>query len=317
MLKGISSVLVVLFHCPIKGVIGDGIIYALRFPIPIFLMSTGYFMYGNTNYLDKVKVFFKYLIFGEIVACFSLILKSLIDSSVDNIFTVLISNINLKTLFFGSLFNGTLWYLYAMVWTYIFMYILSRYKYGFKIGYCLIIILLFAHIVGRVYVTKYYDINDLVYIFRSAILYAVPFVLIGRFIAEKQEKLTQYLNFRNIGGLFCLGIAMMLFEYFRWHQFMDLQVRTVFISLSLFLFTLYKPNFELFGIFKYIGKNLLLYIYIFHIPVYSVVQSIIKNAKIENSNFVPLIVIALTISISYIFVNFSHGIATLRDNLEK
>lgn len=37
MLKGISCIIVVLLHCPLPGKIGEGIIYALRFPVPIFL----------------------------------------------------------------------------------------------------------------------------------------------------------------------------------------------------------------------------------------------------------------------------------------
>ena len=36
MVKGVASIIVILFHCPIEGILGEGIIYALRFPIPIF-----------------------------------------------------------------------------------------------------------------------------------------------------------------------------------------------------------------------------------------------------------------------------------------
>lgn len=43
MLKVISCLTVILFHCPIQGLVGDAIIYALIFPIPIFLMISGYY----------------------------------------------------------------------------------------------------------------------------------------------------------------------------------------------------------------------------------------------------------------------------------
>ena len=308
MLKGISCIIVILFHCPIKGIIGDGIIYALRFPIPIFFMSTGYFMYRGTNYCRKIKTFLKHLIFAESVACISLIIKSVIDSSFDDLFSRMSSSLNLKTIFFGSVFNGTLWYLYAMIWTYIILYILSRCKYGFTMGYCSIPLLLFIHIAGRVYVTNHYDINEWVFLFRSAILFALPFVLIGRLIAEKQDKLSKFLNYYSIGGIFCVGILLMVFEYFKWQRFMDLQVSTIFISISLFLFALYKPDFKLLGIFKYIGKSLLLYVYIFHIPVYTIVKLVFESAKVENHNLTTLTVVVVTIGISYIWVKITNMI---------
>lgn len=301
MLKGISCIIVILFHCPIKGILGDGIIYALRFPIPIFFMSTGYFIYRNSDYLSKVTIFFKYLVFGEIIAFISLILKALIDGSLYSFLNTLNLNISLKTLFFGYVFNGTLWYLYAMIWTFMLLLIISRYRYGFRVGYCMIIPLLFLHIVGRVYITNNYDINELVFIFRSSLLFAFPFILIGRLIAEVQDEFKKYLNYFSIGGIFCFGIALMFFEYFRWHRFMDLQVSTIFISISLFLFTLYRPDVKFLGFFKYIGKNLLLYVYIFHIPVYNIVQALYRRVKIENNNFVPLIVVVFTLIFSFIW----------------
>ena len=47
-LKCISCILVVLFHYPLPGVVGEIVIYAFRFPVPIFCMITGYFAYKKT-----------------------------------------------------------------------------------------------------------------------------------------------------------------------------------------------------------------------------------------------------------------------------
>lgn len=271
-------------------------------------MSTGYYMYGKSNYLSKVKQYLKYLIFGEIVACSSLIIKALLLSSVDSLLNTLSSNINIKTIFFKSLFNGTLWYLYAMIWTYIFLFAISKWRYGFKVCYYLIPVLLLIHIAGRVYVTKYYDINELVYLFRSALLFAVPFVLIGRLIAQMEIILKKYLNYVSIGIVFCIGMALMIYEYFKWQQFMDLQVSTIFISVAMFLFALYRPDFQMFGVFKYIGKNLLIYIYLFHIPVINVLYPFFVKMHMENSNWATLMVVMCTVAISYVWNNLSRMI---------
>ena len=37
LLKGIACLIVVLLHCPFPGIVGDAIIYGIRFSVPIFL----------------------------------------------------------------------------------------------------------------------------------------------------------------------------------------------------------------------------------------------------------------------------------------
>lgn len=302
MLKGISCILVILFHCPIEGIVGDAIIYALRFPIPIFFLSTGYFLREKSNYIDKIRTFGGYLVFAETIAFISLLIKSVFTSSLKPIVSALQAAFSFKTLFLGSIFNGTLWYLYAIIWTYFILYILSKLRHGFEIGYASIAVLLFIHIAGRVYVTEHYDINEWVFLFRSSVLFAVPFVLMGRYIAEKEALIQKHLNWCIIGGIFCFGILLMVVEYILWHRFMDLQVSTIFISVALFLFALYKPDFQLFGFFKYIGKNLLLYVYVFHIPVITIAKLFLNRFGCESQNFTALTAVVCTLGLSYVWV---------------
>ena len=61
-------------------------------------------------------------------------------------------------------------------------------------------------------------------------------------------------------------------------------------------------------LFKYIGKNLLLYVYIFHIPVYTIVKLVFESAKVENQYLTASIVVVLTIGISYIWVKMTNMI---------
>lgn len=317
MLKGISCILVILFHCPIKGILGDGIIYALRFPIPIFFLSTGYYLYGKSNYTEKIKTYLRYLVFAEAVALISLLIKSLFTSSFDSIVSALSAALSLKTLFFGSVFNDTLWYLYAMIWTYLILFLLSKLRHGFAIGYASIAVLLSIHIAGRVFIMERYDINEWVFLFRSSLLFAVPFVLMGRYIAEKETQIRKYLNWYTIGGLFCFGMLLMVGEYLLWPRFMDLQVSTVFISIALFLFALYQPDFQMFGIFAYIGKNLLLYVYIFHVPVITILRTILARLGYENQNLTWLLVIVCTLVLSYSWVKLRTKLLSKRRKEQK
>ena len=104
MLKGIACIVVILFHCPISGIVGDAIIYAVRFPIPVFLMISGYYGFRKKNYLKYAKKTLLLIITGEVISaivmevCFKLGLLKI------NPFQIL-ANINwIKTIFFGSIF---------------------------------------------------------------------------------------------------------------------------------------------------------------------------------------------------------------------
>ena len=102
-------------------------------------------MYGKVNYIGKVRTFLRYLVFAEGISLISLLIKAAVTSNFAPILSVLRTNLTLKTLFFGSVFNGTLWYLYAMIWTYVILFILSKFRYGFTIGYASIAFLLLFH----------------------------------------------------------------------------------------------------------------------------------------------------------------------------
>lgn len=68
MLKGIACIVVILFHCPISGIVGDAIIYAVRFPIPVFLMISGYYGFRKKNYLKYAKKTLLLIITGEVIS---------------------------------------------------------------------------------------------------------------------------------------------------------------------------------------------------------------------------------------------------------
>lgn len=56
-MKGISCLTVVLLHCRIPGIIGDSIIYAMRFPVSIFFMISSYFCYyKDTEWIKKAQL---------------------------------------------------------------------------------------------------------------------------------------------------------------------------------------------------------------------------------------------------------------------
>ncbi len=180
---------------------------------------------------------------------------------------------------FGAVFNDSLWYLYAMVWTWICIYFLKAYH-AMKKAYLLIPILLTVHIAGRLVVQQYGDINEWIMCFRSWILYGLPFVLFGHYIAENGK--SQGVTNRTCALLLVAGGAVMIGEYILWRSYMDIWFSTLLISLALFLFALVNPDLAVVPLLAKIGKQYSKILYVSHIPV-----SIVIEALSGEGNLIP------------------------------
>lgn len=294
MLKGIACIIVILFHCPIPGIVGDMIIYAVRFPIPIFLMISGYYGFKKKNYLKYAKKTFLLILTGESISAVIMGICFLTGLSQTSPVQILINTNWIKTIFFGSIFNSTLWYLYAAFWGWILLYLLEKLSYGLKMLKWSIIPLLFVHVVGRMLVTKYGDITQQVFWFRSTILFVIPFFMIGMLIAEHKEKIIRKSCRILPIILIAVGMCLIIVEYIVWHQYMDLQVSTIFISVGLFVFAVRNPDFMSNDLLVYLGR-ISQYIYLLHIPVIMILKPLWEKLAVDFMYILPWLVIATTI----------------------
>lgn len=309
-LKGISCIIVILFHCPLAGIAGDVIIYSMRFPIPVFLMISGYYSFRKNNYLRYAKKTFHLLVIGEVISAIVIEICFWTGLSKINAFQIVINTNWIKTILFGSLFNSTLWYLYATFWGWILFYLLSKTLYGFRVLKWSIIPLLTMHILGRMIITKYGDIEHQVFWFRSTILFVLPFFMIGRLIAEYKEKIKNCSDMISI-ILIVAGTMLIVVEYLIWHQYMDLQVSTVFVSIGLFTFAIKNPDFAQNNILTYIG-HISQDIYLLHIPVITFLKPIWRKILPGKLKIFPYIVIAVTIIIASAYVNVKKHVMKIK-----
>ena len=272
-LKGISCLTVVLLHCRIPGVIGDGVIYAMRFPVPIFFMISGYFCYyKDTEWIRKAQLkVLKLLLWAEAIG--GAVSFVFIDKSVtEQIRELFLWKHPLRTLFCGTLFNGTLWYLYAMLWTWLILYLVKK-SGVIKWSYALIPVLLLVHIVGRLYIQKTGDIEVWDSLFSSAPLFGVPFVLLGHFFAEKTDWIKGHISNLKCALLLLLGGIVMVAELILWNCYMDLWFSTVLIAAAMFLFAVVNPDIGILPLIAKIGKKYSMIVYITHIPISRILDS--------------------------------------------
>lgn len=278
-LKGVSCLTVVLLHCPLPGTVGDSIIYAFRFPVPIFFMISGYFCYfRELNWIRHAQLkILKLLLYSEgICGIVSFLFGK--EGMVEQLKEVSLWEHPLRTLFCGTLFNGTLWYLYAMLWTWCFMYLVKSLSF-IRQSYFLIPVLLVIHILGRLYLQEYsgLDINVWIYLFRSPLLYGIPFVLAGHLVAEKEEWIKNHYSFlKNVLLLLCGGIVMVM-EFIIWRCFMDIWLSTIFITTALFFFAVKHPEMRIIPAIAEIGKKYSMVIYVGHIPLSRIMGRCLKQ----------------------------------------
>ncbi len=91
----------------------------------------------------------------------------------------------IEKVFLGTFFCGPMWFLYAQIWAYILLIIWIK-KFRLENLYIPAIILLAFHIISRT-IVRMMDVSwySAEY-FRSAILYALPFMVLGTAIADKK-----------------------------------------------------------------------------------------------------------------------------------
>lgn len=186
----------------------------------------------------------------------------------------------IRTVLFGTCFNGTLWYLYAAFWTYIIFLIFRKVHFSEKLWayHILPLILLFTQVFGRYYVQNRADLDIYTYIhvFRSAPLLGLPLTMIGAILARQEKVIRKNLSFFvNICIIFT-GHLIIVAEYFISGQYLDFHLSTLVISIGLFLlaFTYEKTRCPLKEPLSYIGRDLSMWIYLVQNFVISVLNEV-------------------------------------------
>lgn len=284
-LKGISCIIVIFLHCPFYGILGELVIYAFRFSVPLFFMITGYYTYSKDDLWIREKAFslLKLTVMTElfyfvwfVVDCCFIRQKRLIAELV----SLAAFKHPVRTILFGYFFNETLWYLYAAFWTYLILLLFRKIHFSenSRLYRILPVILLCIHVLGRYYVqnNSYLDIKEYVYLFRSSLLFGLPLTMIGSIFAQQEDKIK---NALSLAANFCIVIAgffMIIAEYFASAQYMDFHFSTLVISIGLFLlaFTYEKSCCPGSNLLCYVGRDLSMWIYLIHYFVISIFNMI-------------------------------------------
>jgi peptidoglycan/LPS O-acetylase OafA/YrhL len=310
-LKGLACIGVVFMHCSFPGILGKIISYCFKFNVPIFFMISGFFLYSldNNQIINRIKkqiskiakmMLFCFVFYG----LFDFIVKCYIDNSILKekwiIDTFNISELPRKLLF-GTFFNGTLWYLYALIWSYILLLLFFNYSKYSKLLFSVPIIFI-IHIVTRIYV-KYHNFDwYFANYWRSCFLYGIPFILLGFIIANNKNSLVK-INNKILCIVAVLGLLLQFVEYYLFKQSLDFYFGSIFYSISLFILAIKYPLLKYNDTINYIGEKLSMYIYIIHFSII-IFLSHIYSISGFSPYLRPILAVLISILIAQIYIYF-------------
>ena len=275
-LKGVACITVILLHCSFPGFLGRFIGYFMRFPVPVFFMISGYFASNRSKqwYRDKAKYIF--ILISELLMGTVILTDDWLTSGVISIAEWIMQfefiHHPIRTIFLGTIFNGTLWYLYAVLWVWV---IFSAWGYDNrkKAAYFLIPLLLTIEVYGRLFWQSVYDINEVIYIFRSFILQGIPFIMIGGILKEHEDKICGIKKASlKFMAIIIIGFLMAFTEYVIYKTYLDVYLSTIMISIGLMCLAVVKREMYLSKIIHHIGKDLSTIIYCIHLPVIYIID---------------------------------------------
>ena len=201
-------------------------------------------------------------------------------------------------IFNENFFWGHLWFINALLYCYLWQFLIKKFNIeNYKYESYLVIILLIVYQLMNAFVINENLSN--IYLIRNFIFVGIPFFDIGKLINHfKFEKYVKvkYSTFLVIFIIFTLEILTYVNE---------LYICSIILSIYLFLFCLKEPNVEQKQL-EYIGDKLNLYIYVLHPAIKYVIIYVYKGLNLSSNILMylqPIIVLIITIMISYLYYN--------------
>lgn len=252
-IKGCACFSVLYMHTNSGGLVGTLITCLSRYAVLIFFMISGYYCFNhssdiiNKKYKNKILHIIKICLFSTIVYFIwsSCILYVLEGKSI-NIYLFIKNLVNIKSLvnfvFFNQVpFGGTLWFLFALLYCYIIMWVIDKLK-CYRIVYILSMLLIIIHIVSRG-VIQYYGLIDesrnIVY-YRNFIFMGFPFFMMGNFIHRYEEKLKKKFSNKQLIILIISGLLISCLE--RYIVPLELYWGTTLATFCIYIIAIKNPE---------------------------------------------------------------------------
>lgn len=307
-LKGIACIGVVFIHVHFPGFLGDIVWRLAQFAVPIFFMTSGYFVYSQDRewITSTIKrrgkrilwlstwstMLYWFITVGYVVAKNNCFLGG------DNYLELLrmaLRFVFLQDVDFSG--GGHLWFLWALLWSYIIVGFINRFNLWKQAHYSLpvlLVVMVMLSVLRSYYGWSWHSTGN-------AIL-GVTYVLIGHFIAARIELVKRLAN-QN------LMIAIILGEILALATFLPMkydfsQIGLIVAASAMFVYAINNGEFVLNRGLEVIGHRYSLYIYVFHILVNICLKKIEKITGVVDLTWFmavhPVMVVLMTLLVAVV-----------------
>ncbi len=316
LLKAMCSFMVICIHTPFPGLLGDIFIPLTRIAVPLFFMITGYFYSSTKEHKKEKKQMIKILklfVSANLLYFFWFLIKVIINGN--SIITCIKEMCNLKTisdflLFNESPFQGHLWYLGAILYVLLIVFIFEK-KWNRQKLYPVIPVLLLINLVLGEYSILLFGKEISLIFARNFIFVGLPYFLIGDMLNSHKIKIKSR-NALLFSLLFAFTTVLenFLLDYFKINRTIDNYTSTIFLSVCVFLLAVQselKINNKWNKALCYMGANLSTIIYILH-PIFITIMNQImdylsKYAYIDvvYSYISPFVILSIALVTSLVY----------------
>lgn len=283
-IKGICCIAVVFIHYNFPGELGSYVKALARFAVPYFFFISGFFLMGRDMKINKKQIYKKIRHIGciTISACifyaiFCIVFNIISDPGWD-LKTFLFDKFNPSKFVKFFVTNDPfvyphLWYLFALLYCYFFMLLFNNKRYPKWLS-----LITLPLLIGFLLLSEFKQYTPLratipipgtenllilpnLFIFR-----ALSFFLVGISFRAYEENISR-LKFDNklIAGLIIVGSVLSLLERHFWGDY-QFYVGTYCQISGLYIFSIRFSDWNN-HVLEYIGRNLSLYVYIYHIAI--------------------------------------------------
>ena len=315
----IACIFVIFLHINFPGILGDITEMIARFAVPFFFMISGYFLISDDKkftYLDIRRKVKRRIIRLCVLLALSVILFFTFEIYINrNCLSTFLSNtFNLKRIiaffFFNEpFFGGHLWFILALIYCYVFIYLFPRLFIGKNAWLCLLsavlVINIFINIIFYQYDWKVFDIPLSHYWFyRNWLLEALPFVSLGMLLRRNTKSMMNLKNWLIITLLIASFVVMVLEGLFYrkvLHAYPIFCLFNIVFCLSIFALAIKKPLILCNCSLLRIKGKWTTVVYIIHPILITIVTSLFTVLHFEGlaaEYLKPIFVVIFSVSLS-------------------
>ena len=274
-LKVFSAIMIILVHFPFEGELGHICSNIGICGVILFFLISGYSSYNSDNEIACSNILRRFkrngitLLIVLLIYFIFAIIFMLFDGN--NIFYRFKDPWRIPRILllgdFSFMKGDPLWFMVVLLWGYLILYLLHKFK-AIKIGYILLPLLLLFRIFVECYVNTYNTDWHYSSFFLAS---GVPIMMLGSFIACKKEAFLKAPLYVTIILTIISTALMFVFIHVKVFNYDIAQIFKIWCMLEIFILALKLPREKEVPALSKLGRTYSAYIYLFHFVIVMVV----------------------------------------------